>query len=77
MYGIANNKLKVIDEKKCMLCKACVDASNKEIEVKGSDQEFIFNIEAWGQLTHEEMLLKAVEIMDAKLDEFDKLIQKI
>lgn len=77
VYEVKNGKLKVVDEKKCILCKACVDASEKKIEVKGSNEEFIFNIEAWGQLTHEEMLLKAIEIMDSKLNEFNKLIKKI
>ncbi len=65
------------DEKKCILCKACVDASNKEIEIKGSDQEFIFNIEAWGQLEHDEMLLKALDLMDSKLDELEKQLKKL
>lgn len=77
VYEVNNNKIKITDDKKCILCKACVDASDKKIEVKGSEEEFIFNIEAWGQLTPEEMLLKAIEIMDSKLDEFDKRIKKI
>ncbi len=77
VYSVKNDKLKVDDEKKCILCKACVDASEKKIEVKGSKEEFIFNIEAWGQLEHDEMLLKALEIMDSKLDEFEKQIKKL
>lgn len=77
VYSIKNDKLKVEDEKKCILCKACVDASDKKIEVKGSDEEFIFNIEAWGQLDHDEMLLKALDVMDSKLDEFEKQIKKL
>ncbi len=77
VFEVKNDKLKIADEKKCILCKACVDASEKKLEVKGSEEEFIFNIEAWGQLTHEEMLLKAIEIMDSKLDEFEKQIKKL
>lgn len=77
VYEIKNGKLKIADEKKCILCKACVDASKNKIEINGSDQDFIFNIESWGQLTHEEMLLKAIEIMDTKLNEFGKLLKKI
>lgn len=76
VYEIKNDKLKVTDEKKCILCKACVDASENKIEVKGSDEEFIFNIETWGQLTHKEMLLAAIDLMDLKLDKFNKLIKK-
>lgn len=77
VYEVKNGKLKITDEKKCMLCKACVDASKKNITVKGSDEEFIFHIEPWGQLTPKEMLLKAIEIMDSKLDNLTKLVKKV
>lgn len=77
VYEVKNDKLKVTDEKKCILCKACTDASKNKVMVKGSDEEFVLIIEAWGQLEHKEMLLKAVEIMDSKLNEFNKLIKKI
>lgn len=77
VYEIKSGKLKVTDEKKCVLCKACVDASENKIEVKGSDEEFLFSIETWGQLTPKEMLLAAIDLMDLKLNEFNKLIKKI
>ncbi len=77
VYEVKGGKLKVADEKKCILCKACVDASKNKIEVNGSNEDFIFSIESWGQLEHKEILLKAIEIMDSKLNEFNKLIKKI
>ena len=77
VYEVKNGKLKITDEKKCILCKACVDASEKNINVNGSNEDFIFTLESWGQLTPAEMLLKAVEIIDSKLDKFNKLIKKL
>jgi DNA-directed RNA polymerase subunit D len=77
VYDVKGGKLKITDEKKCILCKACVEASKNNIEVNGSSEDFIFHIEPWGQITPKEMLLKAVEIMDSKLNEFNKLIKKI
>ncbi|MCG2717358.1 MAG: DNA-directed RNA polymerase subunit D [Nanoarchaeota archaeon] len=77
VYDINGGKLKVTDPNQCILCKACVDASEGKIEVKASDKDFIFNIESWGQLTHGEMLSKAIELMDGKLDEFGKELKKI
>ncbi len=77
VYEINNKKLKVTDENKCILCKACVDASENNIDVNGSDKEFIFTLESWGQLEHQEILLKALDIMDSKINEFSKLIKKI
>ncbi|MBM3200418.1 DNA-directed RNA polymerase subunit D [Candidatus Woesearchaeota archaeon] len=77
VFKVANGKLKVDDEKKCILCKACVEASDDKIEIKGSNEDFILTIESWGQLTAKEMLLKALDIMDSKLDEFEKQIKKL
>ncbi|MDP2908281.1 MAG: DNA-directed RNA polymerase subunit D [Nanoarchaeota archaeon] len=77
VYEVKNDKLKIADEKRCILCKACVDVSENKIEVQGSNEEFMLTIEPWGQLTPGEMLLKAIDVMDSKLDEFESLIKKI
>lgn len=77
VYEVKNKKLAVKDIHSCILCKSCVDASEGAIEVKGSDKDFIFNIETWGQLTHKEILLKAIEVMDSKIDNFEKLLKKV
>lgn len=47
------------------------------IEVSASKENFIFYLESWGQLEPKEILLKAIEISDNKLDEFEKLVKKI
>ena len=73
---VANGKLKVTDEKKCILCKACEEASNA-IEVKGSKDKFIFHIEPWGQLSGKQMLAESINVMDEKLNEFNKIIKKV
>ena len=77
VYEVNSGKLKVTDEKKCILCRACVDASEGAIDVQGSDKEFIFDLESWGQLTHEEMLTEALEMMNIKLDDFVKELKKV
>ena len=46
------------------------------VEVKNSDEKFVFNIESWGQLSCKEMLLKALEIFNDKLDEFESKLKK-
>lgn len=46
------------------------------IEVKNSNEDFIFFIESWGQLKTEEIFKKALEIFDDKLDEFSEKLKK-
>ncbi len=73
---VKDGKLIVKDEEKCILCKACENASDA-IKISGSDESFIFHVEPWGQLSVKEMFSQAVKIMDDKLDEFSKLIKKV
>lgn len=55
--------------------EACEEICERnKIEVKSSDEDFVFFIESWGQLTPKEILNKAIEIFDKKLAEFDKLL---
>lgn len=74
----SNKKIKVTDSLKCDLCMACVEqCPNKAIKVEGSKKDFIVNIEPFGQLTVKEMLTKAIDVFEGKLDEFSKLLAKI
>lgn len=58
---------------KCHLCQACTDL-DPNIKLIESDEDFVFNIEAWGQLSCKEIVITAADIFQEKLDEFsDKL----
>ena len=46
------------------------------VEIKNSEEKFIFYIESWGQLSCKEILLKALEIFDEKLREFESKLKK-
>ncbi len=46
------------------------------VEVRASDENFIFFIESWGQLELNEILDRAIAIFDEKLDELDEEISK-
>jgi len=50
---------------------------NNGIEVTSSQENFIFYIESWGQLEPKEILVRAINTFDDKLDEFEKLVKKI
>jgi len=47
------------------------------IEVTSSKEDFIFTIESWGQLAPGEILKTAVEMFDAKIEEFETAIKKL
>jgi len=68
-------KLKVTDEAKCDLCQACKDACPDAIRVEGSEEDFIVNVESWGQLTVKQMLATAIEVFESELDELDAEIK--
>lgn len=47
------------------------------VEVKASDENFIFYIESWGQLELNEILDRAIVVFDEKLDELDEETKKL
>lgn len=57
------------------LWDSCLDFVPKgTIEIKDKDDEFIFCVESWGQLSTSEILTQACEEFSQTLDEFEKLI---
>ncbi|MFH1210375.1 MAG: DNA-directed RNA polymerase subunit D [archaeon] len=72
VFEVKNGKL-VVDEEKCILCLACAEASS-EIKIDGSKKDFIFTVESYGQLSPNEMVTKAFDVFDEKLDEFAELV---
>ncbi len=61
----------------CILCMACADAYPESISVKGSEEDFIMFIEAWGQLSLTEMMNQAAEELNSKVDEFSKALKNV
>ncbi|MFH1317211.1 MAG: DNA-directed RNA polymerase subunit D [Candidatus Woesearchaeota archaeon] len=76
VYEVKNSKLVVNKDKinDCHLCGACVDIE-PNISINESDKDFVFYVESWGQLSNKDIVVKALELMDEKLDEFDKLLK--
>jgi hypothetical protein len=57
---------------------ACEDLLGENvINVKGSDKDFIVHLESWGQLKTNEILEKAMDMMDDSLEEFSSALKKI
>jgi len=71
IFELKGSKLSVNNKNlfKCHLCQNCVD-TDPSIKLTESENDFIFYIESWGQLSCKEMLVTAADILQEKLDEF-------
>ena len=76
VFTIEKNELKVKTLLNCDLCQACSDCSDN-IKVSGSDTDFIFYIESFGQLSPEEILSTAINKFNEKLDEFATKLKEV
>lgn len=78
VYELKGKQLNVVNLEACTLCMACVDVADPEgsVTVEGSEKDFIFTIESWGKLPPQEILSKALDVLDEKLDEFSTELNK-
>jgi len=78
VYEEKDGRLKINKENelKCHLCQACAEVSNNAITVENNPNEFIFNIEPWGQLNPAEMATKAASMFIKTLEELDEKLKK-
>jgi len=80
VFEVKSNKLAINrgNMLKCHLCMACEELEDKSaVHVEGSDTDFVFTIESWGQLNAKEILNKAVEILNKDTDQFVQLVNNI
>jgi DNA-directed RNA polymerase subunit D len=68
------NKDKVMS---CHLCGACTDIKGSMVELEESQDEFIFFMESWGQLTCKEIATKATDLFDEELEEFVEKVKSL
>ncbi len=70
-------KLKKDYENECTLCGACADACPECIKLNEAEDDFIFYIESWGQLTPKDMLTQAFKEIEKKLDSFEEALKSV
>jgi DNA-directed RNA polymerase subunit D len=71
VFEVKSKKLAIKDLYACHLCGACVDSSEGKVRLNEKDTDFIFYVESFGQLDPEEIVERAVEIIDKQLEELD------
>jgi DNA-directed RNA polymerase subunit D len=72
IFEVKNSKLSVIKDKaiECDACDACVEASNKAVEITSDPSYLIFTVESWGQLSTKEIMLRAADELNEKAEDF-------
>ena len=78
VYEVKGKELKVIDAERCILCNACMDVNDPKegLLVEASEKDFIFYIESFGKLSPEEMLSRALDVLDEKIVDFETVLNK-
>ena len=75
------NKIKIKEDVPCDICGACMelcDQLGKDIiDVKPSEEDMIFTIESWGQLSNKEIFLEISDEIKKQLKDLDKELSKI
>lgn len=75
---VESNKLKIADPFECNMCLQCIDACPKDaIKVVPKEDSFIFNVETACGLPPEEVVMSAVDVLEAKAKEFGKGVKKL
>lgn len=79
VFDVKSGKL-VVNEKKlfdCHLCQACVKVADGAIKLNEKNDDIIFTVESFGQMSPEDMVVQAIDVFDARVDEFSKLVKDI
>lgn len=72
------NKKGLIDEKLIIennLVDAVTSINEDLIKVEYNENNHLFNIDSWGQLSPKEIIMEALNVFDSKLDELNKLFK--
>ena len=81
VFEAHKGELQVVREEACILCNACVEkdreTGGKGVTIKGDETKFLFKFETDGSLKPDVALLKAVEIMKNRLNEFEEKALKL
>ncbi|MEK6963397.1 MAG: DNA-directed RNA polymerase subunit D [Nanoarchaeota archaeon] len=60
VFEVKGGQLKVVDENACIWCGECVELTHEDVHIN-KENDFLFYIEAWGQLDHKEIMSGAID----------------
>lgn len=77
VFVFKKKKLKIKKLLECNLCMQCVDVSEGKIKVEPDETKYLFRVETTCGLKPEELVLKSIEVLTNKVNEFSKDLRKL
>ncbi len=72
-----NGKIEVRDELSCSMCRDCVRVCERNAIIVDETNDFLFTVEAVGQLPVRVVVRKALEILKEKAEEVNKILEEL
>jgi DNA-directed RNA polymerase subunit D len=76
-----DKKLIIKNLNECDLCEACADECKKQgknaIKISQSNEDFIFYVESFGQISPKEMVLEALDVIEKNMNILSKEVNKL
>src|SRR3989338_3801388 len=78
IFEIKDKKL-TVNKDRVLECDLSIDFSeiDKNVKVYGSNTDFVFTIDSFGQLSCKEIVNTAIDMLDEQLDEFVEELKKV
>ncbi len=70
-----DGELVVTDVEKCTMCEACAEQCPEGIEIEGDSSKYIFRIESTGSIPPEEAIMKSLNILEEKFEDFSEQVE--
>ncbi len=77
VFDLKGDKISVSRPLNCILCMNCVDVSKGKISVDPINDSFVFNVETVSGLDIKDLVKSSLEVLDGKLDTFEKALKKV
>jgi DNA-directed RNA polymerase subunit D len=75
---VSEGKVRVRDITLCTMCRACAEeCPSKAVKVSGDPTKFIFRVESSGTLPPDQIILRALDVLEEKSEEFTKELKKL
>lgn len=71
-----DGELIVTDIEKCTMCNACAEKCPNGIEVEGDSSKYIFRIESTGSIPPKKAVMKSLNILKEKCEDFSEQLER-
>jgi DNA-directed RNA polymerase subunit D len=78
VLGLREGRPYVKDPEACTECNACIDVCSEDaITISADQKKFVFTVESSGTVPPEQIILRAIDSLKDKFEEFSRLVKKL